>query len=211
MQVAIIRDDVKPRYLEFLNEAIRDCCRIHSWDVMKTTKGVGVTGFNIDTAIGDPLFKEWQSGRYCVEDTDGHPLMVYNRMELEKFVPEFRPEHYVLFTQTGGTFFIALKGTEPVAGQTSTADPAMLTLHYFAYPASLLNPMQPDGVTPLPETTPMLDQYPDLVITRAISLVFKSINDPVWQMHDQAWQSLVNGLASENIFRLNPAARDDKP
>lgn len=192
--MAVNRDDLAPKYLEFLNEGLKESARVHSWDELKEELSISFSDGDEIKELPD-RFKEFQNGRFCAEDSntnDGIP--VYNKTELEKFVAVFKPERYILLTQRKEKSYVTFKGNlEEAVG---------VDIFYFAYPETLEGG---EG-----ETSPLLTAFPDMVLAKAIALTFKSINDPAWEVHEQAWRDETNSNAGEDVLRSNPAPRSDK-
>jgi len=193
--ITVDRPDVannSNNYMDFLNRAVHEAARRHSWDCMKATASVTVLDGNTEVDLpGD--FKEFQNGRFCVFDPDGNPVPVYARTELEQLVPSFRPPVYFTYTQDNQGFQVTL----PVAASGDTT----YTIYYFAYPGT---------VTDAGQTTPLLDLYQNMILSKTAALIFQSINDPVYQVHDAQFEKELVANSGEDIAVSLPAPRADK-
>lgn len=170
------RDDLLPRYLGFVNDAVHKIAEMHSFEQMKAT-GTGSVAIGQTRASLPADFKELQDGRYPIFDTVGsNPgvlVPVFSRAEVEKLLGAgLVPPLSFIYTQdyTGGTpnFYVDLPAP-------ATALHTLNQIYYFAYPSAVTDPTQ---------TTPLITYFFNLVRLKAASIAFESINDPVYQLHE---------------------------
>lgn len=196
--VAVDRPDLAAQYLSFLNRAVRETANRHEWDQLKVSTEITMPAGQ-RTRVLPSDFKAWQNGRFCVEiyttgtDNEPTPVPVYTRGDLERLVSTFRPENYLVFTQDNGGFQVRFP--------TATEDPTTLVLHYFAFPAEVSDTSQ---------TTALLRDYPNMVLSKALSLVFQSINDPVYKTHEQQWEKEIAIATGDDIRDSNPKPDPEK-
>lgn len=196
--VAVDRNDLVAQYLSFLNRAVRETANRHGWDQLKTITEVAMAAGQRSRALPDD-FKAWQNGRYCVEfyrtgsDDEPTAVPVYTRGDLERLQAIFRPENHLIFTQDNGGFQVKFPATR--------TEDTTLIIHYFAFPAEVTN-------TAL--TTPLLRDYPNMVISKALSLIFQSINDPVYAVHEKQWEKEIAIATGEDIRDSNPQTDPEK-
>lgn len=197
IQVAVDRDDLVSSYPDFLNRALREAALRHSFDQMKTkflaTIAIGSNGF-----ILPEDFKEFQNGRFPISASIGGApnvqVPVYARSELEQLIAIFRPASYFTFVQDvspGPNVFLPALLT--VAWD--------ITLFYFAFPLVY---------TDYTMTPPLLDRYPNMILSKALSLIFQSISDPVYETHEDQFNKEIQMFTGEDILVSKPNPRPDK-
>lgn len=180
LTISVVRDDLLAgnKYLDFVNQAVRKIAELHSFEQMKAT-GAGAVNAGQTRATLPADFKELQSGRYPVFDTPsgsaGKLVPVFPRSEVEKLLDAgLVPEASYVYTQdfTGGAaqFFLDL----PLPATVAHA----LVIYYFSYPPECTDPSND-------VTTPLIQYYYDLVVFKALSIAFESINDPVYETHEK--------------------------
>ena len=180
LAVTVNRSDLAPRYTDFVNRALRDTAAAHSFDQMKKTGTVTLTSGQSSVSLSgmDANWKEPQNERFWVYGQVGAgtvgPIPVFTRGELER-LRSFRPSPYLLYFQDGNGVFKV--GLYPPA--TAAANYVLTEVHYFAYPANMSAPT---------DTTPLLTFYPNMILSKTRALLFQSINDPIWETHDNAWK-----------------------
>lgn len=172
---AVNRSDLQAKYIDFINRAVRDIAAAHSFDQLgnKATVNFG-SGQNLVVLPAD--FKDLQPGRFTYAAIGGGavvPVPIYRKEEVERIQSVFMPAYYLIYSSDGNAFQLGLL---PGA---LTAAAWVITLYYFAYPAPVTDPTQ---------TTPLLVFYPNLVLARTLSLIFQSINDPIWEEHEKSYQ-----------------------
>lgn len=190
LTTTVQRDDLLPSYLDFANQAVRKLAELHSFEQMKTT-GVGSVAIGQTRATLPDDFKELQSGRYPVFDTPagsaGQLVPVFPRDEVEKLLGAgLVPALSFIYTQdfTAGTpkFYLDLPLLATVVHT--------LRIYYFGYPA-ICDDASGDV------TTPLITWYFNLVLNKALSIAFESINDPMYKLHEEAFLTefqLVTGI-----------------
>lgn len=170
LTVTVDRDDLISTYPAFLNRAVREVAMRWNFPQMKTTGAVTIATNASSAALPDD-FKAWQNLRFPASVVIGSAapvqVPVYTREEIERLAPVFRPALHLIFSQDDGGYQITLPAK-------ATAN-NVFTIYYFAYPAT---------VEDTTETTPLLRDYENLVMSKARSLIFESINDPVFQAHE---------------------------
>lgn len=186
LKVTVMRDDLESSFLDFLNLAVREVADDHNWDQLKKTGAVTILAAT--RAIALPAdFKAWQNGRFCAEIANA-PVPVYTRTELERLVPLFRPTTHLIYTQDNDAKQIALPAN--VASNTA------VSLYYFGYPAT---------VSDISLTTPLLRDYSTMVLSKARSLIFASINDPAFVAHESNYQKELLKNSGGDVSDSNPA------
>lgn len=198
------RDDVAPKYLSFVNEAVRELARMHSFLEMKAT-GTGTVAVNATRAALPADFKELQNSRYSVFDAVSGGLSrlapVFIRSEVEKLLGAgLVPPTGFIYTQdfTEGTASFRLDLVAPAAALHT------LSIFYFAYPAEIPDPS--GGAT-----TPLITYYFNLVKEKALSIAFKSINDPVANMHEQQFLTEFGQQTGEDVKQALAQLRPTNP
>lgn len=196
--VAVDRPDIAAQYLTFLNRAVREAAVRNNWEQMKSRTEIVLAAGQRERALPAD-FKAWQNGRNAVEmyrtgtDDEPTPVPVYTRGEMERLISVFKPEIHAIFTQDNGAFQVKFPAAMP--------DNMSLILHYFAFPAE---------VTDTTQSTPLLLAYPNMVISKALSLIFQSINDPVYQLHEQQFTNEVLIAKGVNIRNVLPQPDPEK-
>lgn len=192
LKVTVDRPDLEATFPDQLNQAVREAADRHDWDQLKKT---GTTAITIGNSIGTlpEDFKAWQNGRFCAAEA-GVPVPVYTRTELERLVPLFRPTTHLTFTQDNDAKQIALPAA--VLGTNRT-----FSLYYFGYPVEVVN---------MSLTTPLLRDYPQMILARARANIFKDINDPVYTVHEGQFEKEVAIATSDDVSDSNPAPDPEK-
>lgn len=215
MQVAVMRSDLEDRYIDFLNEAIHHLAVRHSWIQMKMDAELVIAAGERTIEL-PPDFKEFQNGRFPVvasftdssgsdsgDETEDLPIPVYSRQEIEHLVPMLRPELHLVHRQDNETWTISL----PAPADIEYA----LTAYYYAFPGELGGGSGSDsGSGDVDETTPLLAEYPELVLEKALALAFAAVNDPVAVDHLKNFETALQPAIEEDIVRSTPAARRSK-
>lgn len=205
ISVAVERSDLESRYSDFLNQAVRECAVRHSWDELKAEADVSVLSGQRDIEVPDRT-KELQNGRFPVlyrlsdsgsGEDDWRTIPCYAREEVERLLPVFRPDLYIVWSQDNGRVQLKLNEAQPTDLE--------LRLYYFEYPAAVDENDSDENVT-----TPLLDRYPNMVIAKALSLIFQSINDPAWQMHETVFRAEFTDNSGVDITKSIPRPRVDK-
>lgn len=180
LAVTVNRPDLAPRYPDFFNRAVRDCAAAHSFDQMKKTLAGSLTSgqSNFSLSALNANFKEPQNERFWVYGKTSPsgavgPIPVFTRGEIER-LRSFRPNPYLVYYQEDAAYKLGLMPPELAAATWTLTE-----IHVFVYPAAL---------TVGTDTTPLLTFYPNLILAKTRALIFQSINDPVWETHDQAWK-----------------------
>lgn len=170
LTVTVDRDDLTAKYVDFLNTAVREVALRWNFPQMKTTGTVTIAINAISVALPSD-FKAWQNLRFPASVAIGSAapvqIPVYTREEIERLSPAFRPALYLIFSQDNGGYQITLPAKATVSN--------VFTIYYFAYPAV---------VTDTTGTTPLLRDYENMVMSKARSLIFEAINDPVYVAHE---------------------------
>lgn len=200
--VTVDRADLADQYLGFLNLAIRQSCQRFSFPEMKThaylTIGAGMRGNDLPEN-----FKEWQNGRFCafVTESDGEPVPVYSRMELDRLSSSWRPELYLLYLQQGDERYVEL----PRATTASTT----FKIYYFAYPEDATDADLVVGTGPA-YANAVLDSYFNMVVSKAASIAFQSINDDQYLKHEAQWERELQMHAGTSIKVAMPRPTEEK-
>jgi len=198
LNTSVNRPDIAPSYADFINRAVRDTAAAHSFEQMKATATVTLPAGAGTIAL--PLnWKEPQNGRFWSFAKIGSgtqaPCPVYSRSEIERLAASFLPSPYLVFTQDNSAFQLGL--LPPAVASAAWA----ILVYYYAYP---------DVVTDLTKGTPLLTFYPNAILSKTLSLIFQSISDPVWQEHEQAWQTEMQRITGVDVGAANAAPRPDK-
>jgi len=185
LTVTVDRDDLVSTYPGFLNRAVRETALRWNFPQMKTTGTVTIASGAMTVALPSD-FKAWQSLRFPASVVIGSAppvqVPVYTREEIERLSPAFRPTLYLIFSQDNGGYQITLPANATASN--------VFTVYYFAYPAT---------VTDTTLTTPLLRDYENLVISKARSLIFESINDPVYVAHESQFVKDLTDLTGASI------------
>lgn len=182
LAVSVNRPDLAGGYIDAFNRAVRDTAAAHSFDQMKVTGATTLASGqkSVSLTAMDPNWKEPQNERFWIYGNVGSgpvgPIPVYTRGELER-IGSFRPNPYLIYFQDGNAYKV---GLFPPA--VAAANYTLTEVHYFAYPALVTNPAT---------GTPLLTFYPNMILAKTRALIFQSINDPIWETHDQAWKEEV--------------------
>lgn len=204
LTLTVQRDELLASYLDIANRAVRELAIKHSFVEMKAIgAGAVLTGFTRAALPAD--FKELQSGRFPIFDTPvgstGALVPVYARSEVEKLLGAgLVPAASFIYTQdfTGGVTSYRLD-----LPSLATVDHA-LVMYYFAYPAACTDPS--GGAT-----TPLITNYFNLVLLKALSIAFESINDPVYLVHEKQFISEFSMQTGEDVKGALAVMRVDKP
>ncbi len=144
-------------------------------------------------------WKEPQNGRYWAFAAIGAAAQVqvpvFVRSELEELATAFLPNPHLIYTQDAGGFQVGLYPPNVAAAAW------VISVYYFAYPAVLVADADMTG---------LLTFYPNLILSKTLSLIFQSVNDPIWQQHEQAWQQELQRVTGVDIGASNAAPRPDK-
>jgi hypothetical protein len=191
MVETVDRDDLAPLYLDFVNRAIHDIALLHSFEQMKAI-GTGTVTIGQTRAQLPADFKELQDGRYPIFDSVANTYVpVFTRPEIEKLMPVINqtllPDNCYIYTQdfTGGvpSFNLDLPNPDTV---THT-----VTINYFAFPAIQTDPTQ---------TTPLITFFFELVLLKALSIAFESINDPQYMVHENQFMKAMQQYMAEDLL-----------
>lgn len=202
LTAAVLRDDLLPNYLDFVNRAIHDIALMHSFEQMKAigsgTVTIGQTRVQLPTD-----FKELQDGRYPIFDSVANSLVpVFTRPEIEKILGAGNalglvPKNSYIYTQdfTGGvsSFNLDLPAADTVLHT--------VQMNYFAFPANQSDPSQ---------TTPLITYYFGLVFLKSLSITFEEINDPVYKMHEDQFQKEMAQYTEEDILSSQAQVTDKR-
>jgi len=219
---AVLRDDLDDRYIDFLNEAIRHIATRHSFLQMKTAAAVTIhSGYRSVTLPA--LFKEFQNGRYPAVaalpagdesgsgdsgsgDEESQPIPVYSRQEIAHLPPSFRPNPHLTFFQENGIWTLKYPERAPFD--------IPLTVYIYVFPDELVDTNDSDefgsGSGEGDASTPLLEEYPDLILEKAMAIAFQSIGDPLWQDHDKQFEELLPDAIQHDISRSMPMAAPEK-
>jgi hypothetical protein len=185
LTVTVDRDDLASKYINFLNAAVRETALRWNFPQMKTTGTVTIATSAKTVALPSD-FKAWQNLRFpasvVIGSASSVQVPVYTREEIERLSPAFRPTLYLVFSQDNGAYQITLPANATASN--------VFTIYYFAYPAT---------VTDTTTTTPLLRDYENLVMSKARSLVFESINDPVYVAHESQFVKDLMDLTGVSI------------
>lgn len=192
LNTAVNRDDIAPSYMDFINRAVRDIAVLHSFDQMSATATLSLgIGANQVTLPAD--FKDLQPGRFPVYASIGGAaqaeIPVFRKEEISRIQSYFLANPSLIYTSDNNGFQLGF-----LPGVTATQIWNIL-LYYFAYPPVITDPT---------EGTPLLTFYPNLVIARVLSLIFQSINDPVWETHDKNFASQMAAFTGADIEITHP-------
>lgn len=148
-------------------------------------------------------FKEWQNGRFCafVTESDGEPVPVYSRLELDRLTTSWRPDLYLLYLQRGDERYIEL----PRAAAADTT----FKIYYFAYPAEVTSEEVAGGTGPA-ATNSMLNSYYNMILSKAAALAFQSINDDQYLKHEAQWERELQMHAGTSIKVAMPRPTEEK-
>lgn len=190
---AVNRDDIAPTYMDFINRAVREVAAGHSFDQMGETATLTLPIATNQIALPDD-FKDLQSGRFPAYAIIGSstvrvPVPIYRKEEVSRFQAWFMPDPYLIITSDQPGFQIGL-----LPGFLTTSAWNIL-LYYFAYPAAVTDPTV---------GTPLLTFYPQLIISKTLSLIFESINDPMWEEHDHQFQVLMAEFTNADVEITKP-------
>ncbi len=180
LAVSVNRPDLAAGYTDAFNRAVRDTAAAHSFDQMKKTGSLVLNSGQSSVSLTgmDANWKEPQNERFWAYVSVGGaavvPLPIYTRGELERLQRSFLPNPYLVYFQDGNAYKLGL-----LPPATAAANYAMSEIHYFAYPAAVTDPTL---------GTPLLTFYPNMILSKTRALIFQSINDPIWETHDQAWK-----------------------
>ena len=221
IRAAVLRDDLEERYIDFLNEAIHHLALRHSWIQMKTYADLVVPARSRVVAL--PLdFKEFQNGRFPAVldipydgssgDSDSgsgererQPVPVFARQEIEHLPPSFRPDPHLVYQQDDEIWRVVFPE--------KTNQALVLTVYYFAFPPPLFDESGESSESSSDDagdSTALLEEYPDLVIEKALAIAFKSINDPVADEHLKNFEDLLPEAVAKDVARSQPAAQPQK-
>lgn len=185
LKVTVDRPDLESTFQDQLNRAVRETADRHDFEQLKKTGStVIVIGQTSGTLPAD--FKAWQNGRFCATES-GTPVPVYTRTELERLIAVFRPTTYLTFTGDNDAKQISLPAV--VSGSNRT-----FSLYYFGYPAAVTN---------LTLTTPLLRDYPQMILARARANIFKDINDPIYTVHEGQFEKEVAIATGKDVEDSN--------
>lgn len=180
LTTTVQRDDLLQSYLDFANQALRFLAENHSFPEMKATGAASVAIGQTRALLPDD-FKELQDGRYPIFDTptgsQGSLVPVFARPEVEKLLPAgLVPAASFISTQdsTGGVMSYMIDLPLP-----ATVIHNMI-IYYFAYPARCDDPSS--GAT-----SPLIQKFFDMILSKACSLAFQSVNDPVYMVHEKQY------------------------
>lgn len=205
LTTTVQRDDLLSSYLNFANQAVRHIAEKHSFPEMRET-GVGSVTIGQTRATLPVDFKELQAGRYPIFDTPaggvGSLVPVFIRQEVEKLLPAaLVPAASFIYTTdvSSGVQSNYIDLPYPATVQHN------FTLYYYAYPDRCDDPANPTDVT-----TPLIDKYFDMVLFKALSLAFESINDPVYLVHEKQFLIEYQTQTGEDVTRALRALQSVK-
>jgi len=189
LAVTVDRPDIEGTYVDFVNRAITQIEDLHSWDEMKETSTAGSIPVGT-TFLNLPLdFKEFQNGRYPTivdEETSGgrHKYVVYSKTELERLRPSLRPTRHFIFEQRSGEvsrLLLSEPKTEVLGVQ----------VEYYKY--------LPELKAGVVETSLLLSSYPNMVVSKTLSLIFQSLNDDQFITHEQAFANEFKNNSGKDV------------
>jgi hypothetical protein len=196
LKITVDRPDIEAGFLDFLNRGVHETAARHDWDQLKVTSEITIATGQRSAALPS-TFKSWQNGRFCADNKIGSaaavPVPVYTRSDLESLSTLFRPTMYIVYTQDNGGFQISIPNLAAAAN--------VITAHYFAFPAAATDPNT---------TTPLLRDFPNMVLSKTRSLIFQSINDPVYTVHEEQFEKEVAIARDDDIKSSNPKPDPDK-
>lgn len=192
LNTAVNRSDIASEYMDFINRAVREIAAGHSFDQMSEVGSVTLL-INTNQVVLPPNFKDLQPGRFPAYAVIGGaptvPVPVYRKEEISRIQTQFMPMPSLIFTSDGSGFQLGL-----LPGQNSAAA-WVIQLYYFAYP---------DVVTDPTVGTDLLTFYPNLVISKVLSLIFQSLNDPIWEQHEKQFAALMSEFVEADIDITKP-------
>lgn len=203
LTTTVQRDDLLQSYLDFANQAIRFIADKYSFPEMKAT-GAGAVLVGQTRATLPTDFKELQDGRNPIFDTpvgsQGSLVPVFARPEVEKLLPAgLVPAASFIYTQdfTGGVASYMLDLPQPAVVIHN------LIVYYFAYPARCDDP---SGNA----TTPMIVKYFNMILSKACSMAFQSVNDPVFLDHEKQYLTEFQIITGQDVTRALRALQSVK-
>jgi hypothetical protein len=197
LNTAVNRADIAAKsnnYMDFINQAVRDIAYVHSWDQLSATATVTLAQGQT-TVLLPNNFKDLQPGRFpayvTIPDLNitVQECPVFSKEEISRIQSSFLPNPSLIYTSDNQGFQLGL--IPPAVANSAWT----ILLYYFAYP---------DVVTDPTQTTQLLVFVPQLVISRTLSLIFQSINDPVWEEHEKTYQAMLQMYVSSDTQISQP-------
>ncbi len=199
LNVAVDRPDIAATsngYTDFINRALREIAAGHSFDQMSETVSVTLVSGQPQVTLPSD-FKDLQPGRFPVYASIGGapqvPIPVFRKEEISRLqLGGFIPNPSLIYTSDNNGFQLGLLPPNVAAANW------VCLLYYFGYPAVVtLAQAATTG-------SPLLTFYPGLVIEKTLSLVFQSINDPIWEQHEQQFGELMKEFIAADISITAP-------
>lgn len=200
LAVTVDREDISGTYVDFVNQALVQIQDLHSWDEMKKTSVAGTILAGVTFLDLPADFKEFQNGRFPTivdEATSGgrHNYAVYSVSEVEKLRPSLRPARHFVYEQRSGEV------SRINLSEAKTED-LQVQAKYYAYLPELA---EGDVTEHL-----LLSSYPNMVLSKTLSLVFQSLNDDQFIVHERAFANEFKNNSGKDIKVSYPTPRAEK-
>lgn len=200
MAVTIDRPELADTYVDSVNRALREIQDLHSWDEMKKTASAGTVTAGSAFLDLPADFKELQNGRFPTivdELTSGgrHNYAVYSTTEIERLRASLRPSRHFILEQRSGAV-TRLQLTE------AKAEDLQVQVKYFAY--------LPEFVEGSITTHLLATAYPNMVLSKSLSLFFQSLNDDQFLVHDRVFANEFKNNSGKDVKVSYVIPRADK-
>lgn len=174
MKIGVNRPDLTSDgstiYDQFLNDAQREICRLHSFAWMRTTAQVQITGGNANVAL-PATFKELTREKtpvHLVDTLSGieTPVDIWSLEKLKRFLRQFLSLNNSVAIDWSSEPPKLSIGQALVSG----SQPLTYNVSHYAYLTDLSGSNT---------SNPLTIQFPEMLLAKAKALAFEAINDPL--------------------------------
>lgn len=207
MEIGVARNDLRAQYKTFINQAIKKCMQLKSWNCMIQKDTVTIIGGQSLTRLpGD--FKELTRGRSPIgvlSSQEGTPNPIYlpcsilNARQLERLNTFGSYNGFVWYGQVLNPYqivqlpvYLDFQDNYPTLNLICQTDiDVLFMVNYYRW----LPPLEADG-----DENPLTMNFPEMIINKAMSIAFQLVKDESWQMHEQIFRDYYKEASRQDSY-----------
>jgi hypothetical protein len=204
LNIGVLRADLQPFYGEFVNEALMEIQNRRSWTFMKTQQTITIPGGSgFESVVLVSGYKElrrapsvfWLSTDQCSIGSTGVPSPVLVPADVVFEAQEIAREWLWLGVPPIVWPTRIFVNKTPQGGRIGTTfpllEPEQVVVLYYQYLPPLVNPT---------DTSPFIDTYPQMVLTKARAIALSEINDAESQKSETLFELRLRDAIRQDAF-----------